>query len=192
VSTAPGGEVARGEGMPIKPFRDILETHVNGCLPIGGDAKTPLRPAKIEGPVPPRCFDSARHDCGLCGNRGRGRLTPPAWRESRAASTCSTCCCSACSAEPAERQRCSSVSVGRVRSLRPHPCGALWLDSSPTPLSIEARAPGRALSALRPGVAVEEEVRSLGGFRARSMRSVSIQQICAESYNFGRPAWTLS
>jgi hypothetical protein len=41
---------------------------------------------------------------------------------------------------------------------------------------------GRALSALRPGVAVEEELRSLGGFRARSMRLASIHKFCAESY----------
>jgi len=38
------------------------------------------------------------------------------------------------------------------------------------PLGIEARKPERALSALRPGVAVGEELLSLGGFRARSTR----------------------
>jgi hypothetical protein len=31
-------------------------------------------------------------------------------------------------------------------------------------------------------VAVEEELRSLGGFRARSMRLASIHKFCAESY----------
>jgi hypothetical protein len=49
------------------------------------------------------------------------------------------------------------------------------------PLSIEQEN-RRALSALRPGVAVGEEVRSLDGFRARSMRSTSVPEISADSY----------
>ena len=125
------GEVARGEGIPIKPVRDIPEAHRSGCSPIGGDAKTPLGPARIEVPVPPPRFDSARHDRGLCRSRALDPLTPPPCRGFRVApSTCSTCRCSACSAESASRRPCSAVPVGRGLRRRLGPPGALWLDSS--------------------------------------------------------------
>jgi hypothetical protein len=86
------------------------------------------------------------------------------------------------SAAPTDRRLSRSTLSARAVRRRRHSHRILSSDSSVAPLSIEARAPGRALSALRPGLAVGEEVRSLVGFRARSMRSPSIHEICADRY----------
>ena len=175
------GEVAPGEGNPIKPVRDSLEAHRSGCSPIGGKAKMPLRPARIEAPMLPRRFDSARHDRGRWRGRGLDLLTlgpaadsePPPPRA------------------PPAVARLGPPSQPRADFARQFPLGAL-IGNALTLAGFRGLAHHcsfsigqenrTGLSAPRPGVVVGEKVRSLRGFRARSMRSDSIPQICADSY----------
>jgi hypothetical protein len=107
----------------------------------------PLRPARIERPVPSRRLDAAAHAAA------RSLLRLPTVRG---------CHFSLCdqprrsgSRSPTSRSTLSARAARRRRHSHRNPSS----DSSVAPLSIEARAPGRALSALRPGMAVQRITR---------------------------------